>query len=1173
MADQLTTQQRCAVENRGGRLLVSAAAGSGKTKVLVDRLLRYVTDPDDPADLDEFLMITYTKAAATELRGKIAKELTARIAQEPENRRLQKQMQRLFLTKISTVHGFCGDLLREYAYRLDIAADFRVADENECRQMRNNVLSDLLDQAYENPGPDFRAFADTQGIGRDDRLLPQLIEQVYDSARCHKNPEQWLEQCLENTNSEQIHDAAETTWGWYLLEDLHGYLDCQIQVMTQCALELERCEGLEKPAENFRQTIAHLQQLRQCQSWDAVWQNREIPYGRLTFPRKNPDEDLTDRVKAARDACKSGISKRLQYFTDDSKQVLQDVSQTAAATRGLIALVRQFDQAYTAAKRGARCLDFGDLEHKTLDLLLGKQRTQATTAAREIGRRYREILVDEYQDSNEVQDAIFTVLTEERQNCFLVGDVKQSIYQFRLAEPKIFLNKYEHYLPADQAQSGQGRKVLLSDNFRSGIEVIDGVNDVFRTCMSPQVGGLVYGEAEQLREGVPKGTLGEPGVELYAIASEEDAYAMEAEFVAQKIQSMLAQGTRIRSKDGSLVPVQPEDIVILLRSPGSAARYFQQALERRGLRCTSGSGMDLMKTQQISALRSLLQVVLNPRQDIPLIAALASPVFGFTADDLAQIRAGKKEGCLYDCLVDSQHPKAQAFLQILLPLRQQARLGSLTGLLEQCFAQTRMDSVFAAMPGGTARSASLQAFYQLAADFEQGKSRDLAQFLEHLDALEERGMTASGEAAAGCITIMSIHKSKGLEFPVVFLANLARKFNQENIRAQILCDKQLGLGLSVADAQERIRYPSAAKRAIEVKQTAESVSEEMRVLYVAMTRAKDRLIMTYATKYLKSDLEDIAQRMDFDDGQLLCREAICMGDWVLQTAMGKVEAGQLHAIGGRPRQLRTQERPWKIELIESVEEATAASAIQERQEQMPSGALETLHQTLAFQYPHLAATQAPSKRTATDRKGRLKDEEAAQEALEPQRTARTWRRPGTLSGRKGGKARGSATHLAMQYLRYEACGSQAQIAEEIHRLVAQGYLTQEQEQLISSAQLAAFFATGVGQKLRSGTPYLREFKFSILDDGANYAAGLEGEQVLLQGVVDCALLEPDGITVLDFKTDYVTKDTVLAVTQRYAEQVRTYAHALSRIYQMPIKAACLYFFSMGEFVPISWETI
>ena len=363
MADKLTPQQAMAVENRGGTLLVSAAAGSGKTKVLVDRLLRYLEDPNDPANLDEFLIITYTKAAASELRGKIAGKLTERIAQQPENRHLQKQMQRLFLTKISTVHGFCADVLREYAYKLDIAADFRVADENECREIRDTVLSDLLDRAYETgtEDGDFRAFADTQGLGRDDRLVPQIIEQVYDSARCHLNPEQWLEDCLAAAETGEAADAGETVWGKYLMEDLRDYLDCQIRVLSQCAEALDQCEGMEKPAANLRDTLYQLQALRDAETWNAVSRGRTIDYGRLTFPRKNPDPELSERVKAARGACKKGLERKLRSFADDSAQVLMDLAQSAAGTRGLVALVRQFGRDYAAAKRSRRCLDFGDL--------------------------------------------------------------------------------------------------------------------------------------------------------------------------------------------------------------------------------------------------------------------------------------------------------------------------------------------------------------------------------------------------------------------------------------------------------------------------------------------------------------------------------------------------------------------------------------------------------------------------------------------------------------------------------------------------------------------------------------------------------------------------------------------------------------------------------------------
>ncbi len=1169
MADKLTVQQAQAVRDRGGKLLVSAAAGSGKTKVLVDRLMSYLTDPVDPANLDEFLIITYTKAAASELRGKIAAKLTERIAQEPENRHLQKQMQRLFLTKISTVHGFCGDLLREYAYRLDIAADFRVADENECQEIRQNVLTDLLDRAYAQKmdDPDFQTFIDTQGLGRDDRLVPELIGKVYDSARCHLDPEAWLDACLGDFQLEDITDASGTTWGRFLMYDLKDYLDCQIQVLKNCEKAALACEGLEKPAANLRETLVQLEELRAAKSWNEVVKRQDINYGRLTFPTKNnPDPELTEQIKALRGACKKGLERKLKSFSDPSQQVLQDMSQTAAGARSLVALVKEFGRDYASHKRSRRILDFGDLEHKALDLLLGKSRLSPTAAALEIGRRYREIMVDEYQDSNGVQDAIFDALTREKQNCFLVGDVKQSIYQFRLADPDIFLLKYKHYVPAEQAEGKEGRKVLLSHNFRSGPEVIEAVNAVFSACMRPHVGGLTYGEAEALREGIPHQSLPDPAVELYALETREDSYSEEAAFVADKIAAMLREGTLIR-KDGTLKPVEPDDIVILLRSPGTAGAVFQQALEARGIRCASGSTGDLLKSQEIGTLRSFLETILNPRQDIPLISTLASPIFGFTADDLAAIRGKVKKGSVYDALCQSGSEKAQKFLETLNTLRQEARRSTLTVLLQRCFTLTRLDSVYAAMPGGDAKSANLQAFYQLAADFEKGSLRDLGQFLEHLTSLEERGLLSPAGANGGCVTIMSIHKSKGLEFPVVFLGNLSRKFNQENLRAQILCHKDLGLGLSVADREKRIRYPSMAKRAISVKMAEESVSEELRVLYVAMTRARDRLIMTYTSKYLKNELQDIALRLSADNGELLCRDALCLGDWVLLAAIQRIEAGELHALGGRPKELHISDHPWKIQLAEAPPVLSSGSQVRQFPE-LPQGTEETLQKALSFRYAHAPATQAPSKQTATGRKGRIKDEEAAEKTREPRHPQRIWRAPGFRTGETSGKAYGSAIHAALQYIRYEACGSAEAVSQEISRLVEKGFLTQEQGKLVNCEKIARFFESPIGKKLRTGTPYLREFKFSILDDGRHYGEGLEGEQVLLQGVVDCALLEDSGITVIDFKTDYVTRDTLMSVTERYRDQIQVYGDALSRIYEKPVTAKYLYFFHMDQFVKI-----
>lgn len=1169
MSEKLTQKQYQAVYNRGGKLLVSAAAGSGKTKVLVDRILSYLTDSADPANLDDFLIITYTKAAASELRSKIAAKLTERISQEPENKHLQKQMQRLFLAKISTVHSFCADILREYAYKLDLSPDFRVADEAECRELRDQVMADLLDNAYKSIGsePDFLSFVDSQGLGRDDRLVPEIIEKVYDSARCHLDPQRWLDQCLAGTDLKADADISLTPWGNYLIQDLQEYLLIQIRIFRECFHQLQKTEGMEKPAANISFTLEQLEKLHSANNWDDIVDASEIDYGRLTFPRKNADPELTERIKAARNACKKGLDRKLQNFANPACQIRNDLVQTSSSMRGLISLVCQFDQNFSAAKRNRRILDFSDLEHRMLDLLLGKHRTNPTAAATEIGSRFREILVDEYQDSNSVQDEIFSALTRKKQNCFLVGDVKQSIYQFRLADPGIFLEKYSTYADAEIAVQGQGRRILLSHNFRSGPEIIACVNSVFQTTMRPKVGGLTYGEEESLREGIPQEKLPDTAVEFTLLDVQEDTYSEEAAYVAERIRRMLQEGCCVR-KNGTLQPVQPEDIVILLRSPGTAASYFQNALETLGIRCTTGAGNDLLKSEEICTLRSFLQVIMNPRLDIPLISVLASPIFGFTANDLATIRSKQKKGSFYDALCQSDLEKAFHFLKILKLLRNEAKMCTLTSLLELCFRMTKLDSIYGSMADGDSKSENLQLFYQMAADYEKKSLKDLPQFLDYLDSVENRGLIATGSHHSGAVTIMSIHKSKGLEFPVVFLCNLSRRFNMESLRGQILCDKELGLGLSIADTQNRIRYPSAAKRAIAVKMAAESVSEEMRVLYVALTRARDRLIMTYASQTLETDLKDIVLRQDFDGGELICQEATCMGDWILLAALQRMEAGTLHKLAGRPKQLHISQYPWQISLEHAPEINMPNQTIVQKSASISEEELIKIQKGLSFQYPHLSATQTPSKQTATDRKGRSKDLEASENTQEPKVELRKWRRPAFIKPEISGKEYGNIMHAVMQHICYEKCTDEAGIRMEINRLVDGGFLTQEQAKFVDLGKLWRFFASDVGNKLRNGVPYLREFKFSILECGSQYDPSLDGEQILLQGVVDCALLEEDGITVVDFKTDYATEEMLDKIISRYQIQVQTYAEALQRIYEQPVKARYLYLFSLDSFIAI-----
>ncbi len=1166
MAENLTPQQRRAVTDRGGKLLVSAAAGSGKTKVLVDRLLSYVLDEQIHANIDDFLLITYTKAAAAELRGKIAAKLTERIALAPENRHLQRQLQRLYLAKISTVHGFCAEILKEYAYRLDIPADFRVADEDECGELRGEALSKVLDEAYltGRASEAFLAFADTQGLGRDDRLVPEIVLQVYDASRCHLNPEAWLEKCVSTTQLDGQTDAGATIWGRYLIDDLMDYLDLQIAALRRCAEAAALAQKMEKHAALLEQTVQQLEALRAASTWDEIVHRKALDFGRMPPMTKLPDQELAGRIKATREACKKGLARKLKNFSDLSATLLEDMRACALPTRGLVELVQEFSHEYSRRKRRRRVLDFSDLEHCALDLLTGRSRSTVTAAAREIGGRFREVMVDEYQDSNAVQDCIFCALTQERQNCFLVGDVKQSIYRFRLADPTIFIEKYISYSDSEENPPLQPRKILLSSNFRSCGAVLDAVNDIFRATMSPRLGGLRYGEQEALREGLPHAPLPEPEVELLALDVRADTYAEEAAMVASRIRELL-DGTHCVRDGEALRPIRPEDIAILLRSPGSVGAAYTRALAALGIRCVCGGGEDMLQTPEISALHALLQVIQNPRRDIPLLAALAGPVFGFTAQELAELRVLCPEGGLYDALAASRSEKAVHFLAVLSRLRDVARTEALPRLLDEIFRLTGMDSLFAAMEGGEARADNLRSFCRMAGECPG----DLGDFLESLDALRARGLPAAGaDAAAGAVTLMSIHKSKGLEFPVVFVSGLSRAFNREDVRAQVLCDKDMGLGLAAVDAHVRVRYPSLAKRAIAVKTAAESLSEELRVLYVALTRAKDRLIMTYAEQNLDAELLEQARRIDLGGMELLARDAVCPGQWVLMSALQRIEAGELFIGGERPAHLACARRRWRIRRVSAAPEAAPAAETPELPCPHAATEIDPIRRGLQFSYPHLAATRAPSKQTATSRKGRDRDEEAAQDTPAPRARQRTWRKPSFVEAAPTGAAIGTATHLAMQYLRYERCGSVEAVQEELARLQEENWLTPQQRQMVDARCIARFFASPLGKWLLSRETVYREFKFSILTDGGEDDPALAGEKLLLQGVVDCFAVEPDGITVLDFKTDFVTPDTLAEKAAYYRPQVEAYAHALRRIFGLRVKKTYLYFFRLDQAVAV-----
>ena len=716
MADILTAEQQAAVENRGRSLLVSAAAGSGKTKVLVERLFSYVESGE--ANLDDFLIITYTRAAAAELRGKIAKVLGEKLQEDPLNAHLQRQLLRVYRADIKTVDAFCTALLRENCHLLRedarghaLRPDFRVLDENEAQLLRERVLARTLDEFYETmrDGDGASLLADTLGAGRDDRALGALVLELHGKLQAQPYMDRWL------ASQEQLwHDlpprVEDTVYGTLLLsmvrrKALHcaALLRGAAEEMTSDAALADKYAPLFLGvAEQFALLAASAEE-----DWDAA-AKRRVDFPRLTAVRKCGDEALKAKMQGVWNGCKKTAKGFDEVFSVTSAEAMEDLRAMTPAMLALLKLTADFSRAYQEEKRRRNAADFSDQEHEAIDLLLGAD-GQPTDLARTVSQRYREIMVDEYQDTNEVQNCIFSAISREGKNLFTVGDVKQSIYRFRLADPRIFLDHYLRYPHAADAAEGESAKLLLSKNFRSRDTVLDAANFVFRNVLSREMGELDYGEDESLHVGASYPENPDCCTEFHFVemsAQESDteklrAARAEASFVADYIQRLIAGGFTVQDdKTHEPRTVREEDIVILMRSPGMTAGVYQAALQKRGIACDAGAGGDLLQTAEVEILLQLLQIIDNPRRDIPLAAAMASPVFGFAPEELARIRAVDKSADLYTCICAQPEPTAhlQRFTAWLTAMRQQSRLVDVPELLQTVIRTSGLEDVFAALP-------------------------------------------------------------------------------------------------------------------------------------------------------------------------------------------------------------------------------------------------------------------------------------------------------------------------------------------------------------------------------------------------------------------------------------------------------------------------------------------
>lgn len=1171
MGFEFTRGQRQAIEERGTSLLVSAAAGSGKTRVLTERLMRYVTDPDKPRDIDSFLIITYTRAAAAQLKSRISGALAALAAERPDDTRLRRQQNLSYRAQIGTIHSFCTALLRENCQYLGLPPSFSVLDEDKARVIEQSVLERVLDARYEKMGsyPGFAELVDSVGAGRDDSRLSQLVLELCRKLRSHPYPEDWAQGQMDALSMDGVSDAAQSVWGRELLQSTADSVRFWTQRMETAASEIKNAGGkLEKAyLASFDGTCAALRSFLAAleAGWDAAAACLPIPFGRLGSLRSYDDPELAAAVKSARDGCKRAAEGWRGTLSAPSDSLVADMRKIAPAARALLELALDFDRSFAAEKRRRGCVDFSDLEHFAARLLVDKDTGKRTWIAVETMQRYTEIMVDEYQDVNAVQELIFSAVSNEGKNLFLVGDVKQSIYRFRLADLSIFIDKSLRWPDIDaplpgNATAPEGRRILLRENFRSRKSILRAANHVFSNIMSRELGELDYDESAALRfgaAGYPQDS--DAPVELDIIDPDcfdagdgedsPDKAAREAGFVAQRINEMVAAGTPVY-EDGAPRRCNYGDFALLLRSPSANGTVFRRVLAEAGIPVQSRQGSGFFTSLEVTTAVNMLCVIDNPHADVPLISVLRSPAFAFSADELSLVRGFSQDGDYYTALCAAArrgNEKSARFLALLERLRAAAPELGVCGLLRSIYAETDLFALCSAMNGAGGRRGNLTLLFELAQRFESGGESGVLRFTAWLRRLAERGEEPSAAEQDGCVKIMSIHKSKGLEFPFVFLCDLSHRFNRRDLSTAVLLHTQLGLGPKLTDAARGIEYPTLARRAIENRLTTETLSEEMRVLYVGMTRARERLFMTCTMKNAQEKLDKLRTGLSAPIAPELLRAGSCFARWLSAAAL-------LGDGGGiETKIIRSTAAP------ESEKSAPSPAPVGD-------DAYEHVRVRLDWRYPHAGASALPSKLTATGLKGRSDDAERTDDAemLVHEEAGPGFRRPALGSATvQDAASRGTATHALLQHMDLSRAADEQGVHAELERLSASGILTRVQAQAADIRSVMRFGASALCRRLLSAQEMRREFRFTLLAEASDYFDAPAGERLLLQGVVDCFIVEDGHITVIDYKTDRVSAAEAAERAQVYAGQLNAYAAALERIRKLPVSQKLVYFLTPG----------
>ncbi len=1166
MSTKWTDNQLLAITARGGDVLVSAAAGSGKTAVLVERVLRMITDPVKPISIDKLLIVTYTRAAAAQLKERINLKLSELILENPDNKYYRKQLYMLPRANISTVDSFCSDLCREFFHLLQIPRDYKIAEQGELSVLSSQALESALDELYEEKSPAFFELVRCFSNSKSDRSLGENILKLYDFLRSHPFFDRWLnEKYSYYVDFEMVRDSI---WGKVILKNARRIVEFGLDLsLKNISTAEEEPEFMSKVSTLLYRDKNYFEELSKALnhlSWDEI---RDKIYSFETgvlSARGYKDHPVKIKVATNRDMLKSCVSELKELFESNETQCINDINALRPVVEQMFRCVRVYDDKYSALKVSKNLADFSDVEHWALELLVKDTVSGAefTDTATLIASRFDSVLVDEYQDANEVQDLIFKAVSKES-NLFIVGDAKQSIYAFRQAMPEIFINRKDNYPLYSPESDSYPAKILLEKNFRSRVELTEYINFVFDRLMTKETGDINYALGEGLVSGAQYEAKDTPCAELHLIDADsfddEDKITLEAQHIASVIRKNLKETT---VKDGDTVrPCTYGDFAILLRSGKSNSSLYVRELERYGIPATFESSSSFFELREIKLILSILRVIDNPAQDIPLLSTMMSPIFGFTPDDLAEIRANFRKGSLYSVVIKSKdsNQKVNAFFETLTTLRTLAVTMNSPQFINTLYDKLGIIPIVACM-GGERAVSNLRMLTEYASKYDQSFARGINSFVSYLDKLAESGSDlAAAESGAedftNAVKLMTVHSSKGLEFPICILAGTHKRFSTDTTD-NVLLDSKLGFSAKRRDSVLGVNYNTFVRKALAMEKKHSEMSEELRVLYVALTRAKEKLIMTAVKKNTSKYLATLAGKLLSDDyiSPYVVSEAKAICDWLFLTALLHKDASLLRGMASADElSISDNQSMLKIVVVDDVEAPDTKDDITREVVFDKGGAdfSELIEKRFNFRYPDSELCTLPVKVTASE----LSHMDSGKSF------DRILSKPAFLRDKKLTAAeKGTAMHKFLQFADFAL--ARQDISLEIQRL-KDIRLTEAECDTLDTDKLENFFSSELITDAINNQCY-KEYRFTV-DIPASLTGLTDNSSatLILQGAVDLIIVKDSGIIIVDYKTDRVDSTDILL--ERYRKQLELYKEAVGACFGLKVSKCLIYSIHLGEY--------